>query len=305
MTVVLICFALAFSVVFLSLGSKRSFKMSSGSLVHSDSFQFCKTNLRFILWYIVQAGDTKYAAADIDDSHVRIWGPGEAVSPGSTMGGLITLMSYLLQLLPWMILLGYVGVIIFAIHILKIRYFTEPNKKYKYVTPTDKKRFSERKKMLRSLGPLMFLLYLLAYTGIWYINKNLPEEYIHLAVLWVAYTILSYANISIKEETSQMLSESEEAYIHETGHDVGSGRRALCGNAVALLVFCILYTQLKSFPFYGIWGIIAWTGTLLFSYPLYFFTEKNDNLEIIKGKKKFVFIVLLSWILVVFWLEMG
>lgn len=70
--------------------------------------------------------------------------------------------------------------------------------------------------MLRILGPLMFAMYLLAYTGIWYINRNLPEEYIHLAVLWVAYTILSYANISIKEETSQMLSESEEAYIHET-----------------------------------------------------------------------------------------
>lgn len=86
---------------------------------------------------------------------------------------------------------------------------------------------------------------------------------------------------------------------------MGFGRRALCGNAVALLVFCILYTQLKSFPFYGIWAIVAWTGTLLFSYPLYFFIEENDDLGIIKGKKKFVFVILLSWILVVFWLEMG
>jgi hypothetical protein len=72
MMIVLICFALASSVVFLSLGFKGSFKMSSESLVHSDYFQFCKTNTRFSSWYIVQAGDTKYAA-DIEDSHVRIW----------------------------------------------------------------------------------------------------------------------------------------------------------------------------------------------------------------------------------------
>jgi hypothetical protein len=123
----------------------------------------------------------------------------------------------------------------------------------------------------------------LAYTGIWYINGNLPGKYIHLAVLWVAYTILSYANISIKEKTSQMLSESEATHIHETGHDTGSGRKALCGNAIALLVLCVLYTQLKSLPFHGIWGTIAWTGILLFSYPLHFFAEKNNDLEIIKG----------------------
>jgi hypothetical protein len=72
MMTILICFALASSVVFLSLGLRGSFKLSSESLVHSDYVQFCKTNPRFSPWYIVQAGDTKYAA-DREDSQVRIW----------------------------------------------------------------------------------------------------------------------------------------------------------------------------------------------------------------------------------------
>lgn len=39
-------------------------------------------------------------------------------------------------------------------------------------------------------------------------------------------------------------------------------------NSVLLLLFCIAYTQVKIFPFHGVWGIIAWGLTLSTTYSL-------------------------------------
>lgn len=84
------------------------------------------------------------------------------------------------------------------------------------------------------------------------------------------------------------------------------GKKMLYVNAAVLLVFCILYTQLRSAPFYGIWGIIAWAGTLFVSYsPILLIKEEYKDREVPREKKVFVFSIFLSWILVFFWLELG
>lgn len=209
----------------------------------------------------------------------------------------------------WIILLLYIGIIASIIYIFKTYYLTKPSKRRKYLTLSEKEKLIKKKKLLRSTGPLVVILYVIAIVGIWYIQKSIQNELIHLLILSIAYMVLDYLNISIKEKTYRISPQLEIPENHEKReYDTRFGKRILYVNAIVLLVFCVVYTQIKNFPFYGIWGIIAWAGTLLFSYiPLLISVETYKNLDIFKEKekRKFAFIIILSWIFVFFWLKLG
>lgn len=207
----------------------------------------------------------------------------------------------------WIILLLYIGIIASIIYIFKTYYLTKPSKKQKYLTLSEKEKLILKKKLLRSTGPSVVILYVIAIVGIWYIQKSIQNELIHLLILSIAYIVLDYLNISIKEKTYQISPQLEMTENHEKKeYDTRFGKRVLYVNAIVLLVFCVVYTQIKNFPFYGIWGIIAWAATLLSSYiPLLISVETYKNLDIFKRKRKFVFIIILSWIFVFFWLKLG
>jgi hypothetical protein len=203
------------------------------------------------------------------------------------------------------ILLGYIGVPIFMVYILKIHYFVKPGEA-KYISPSELKNLKKKKKLLRSAGPLAVILYIVGIGGIWVFQHNVEYELIHLLILSISYMILDYLNFTLKEKTYRISPQAEYSNNYEQIEYNSSGKKLLYVNAAALLIFCVLYTQIKSFPFYGIWGVIAWAGTLLFSYvPGLVSVESYKELDIFKGKKKYVFIIFLSWIFVIFWLGLG
>lgn len=205
------------------------------------------------------------------------------------------------------ILLGYIGVIISVVIDLRNRFFPRPGENQKHLSSVERENLIRTRKVIRDIGPLMIILAALSYVMLWYIGRKPPLEYIYLWILMAVYMILSYFNIS---PTLRRYCTLPQVEMPERGkepkYDTRMGKRMLYANAAVLLVFCILYTQLRSAPFYGIWGIIAWAGTLFVSYtPLLFFREAYKDREIPGEKRFFAFSVLISWILVFFWLELG
>jgi hypothetical protein len=75
---------------------------------------------------------------------------------------------------------------------------------------------------------------------------------------------------------------------------------------VILLAFCIFYTQVNLFPFWGIWGIIAWASSILATYPVIplMSSDMFRELKVTEKKRGYIFIIILSWILAVFFLNM-
>ncbi|MGC1119962.1 MAG: hypothetical protein WBA22_02610 [Candidatus Methanofastidiosia archaeon] len=205
------------------------------------------------------------------------------------------------------ILLGYIGILIFMVYILKTHYFVKPSEA-KYFSLSEKKNLKKKKKLLRSAGPLAVILYILGIGCIWFFQNSVEYELIHLLILSISYMTLDYLNISIKEKTYHVSSQLEPPVDNEQiEQDISSGKNLLYVNAVVLLIFCVLYTQYESFPFYGIWGIIAWVGTLLFSYVPFLVSIEpyGKEMYIFKGWKKYVFAIFLSWVFVFFWLGLG
>ncbi|MGD2249601.1 MAG: hypothetical protein PVF58_14435 [Candidatus Methanofastidiosia archaeon] len=204
------------------------------------------------------------------------------------------------------ILLGYIGILIFMVYILKIHYFVKSGEA-KYVSLSELKNLKKKKKLLCSAGLLAVILYIGGIGGIWVFQKSVDYELIHVLILSISYMTLDYLNITLKEKTYRISSQLEHPKKYEQIEYNSSGKKLLYVNAVVLLIFCVLYTQYTSFPFYGIWGIIAWTGTLLFSYvPCLVSVEPySRELDIFQGKKKYVFIIFLSWVFVIFWVGLG
>jgi hypothetical protein len=165
------------------------------------------------------------------------------------------------------ILLGYIGVTISVVIDLRNRFFPRPGENQKHLSSAEKENLIRTQKVIRDIGPLMIILAVLSYVGLWYLGRKPPIEYIYLWILTAAYMVLSYFNISptLRRYCTLLQLEMPERG-KEPKYDTRMGKKMLYMNAAVLLVFCILYTQLRSAPFYGIWGVIAWIGTLFVSY---------------------------------------
>jgi hypothetical protein len=78
-------------------------------------------------------------------------------------------------------------------------------------------------------------------------------------------------------------------------------------NPVILLIFCIFYTQVKSFPFRGVWGVLAWAMAVLTTYPVapMMSSDMFKELKFTENKRGYIFILILSWIMAFIWLNIG
>ncbi|MBU7019669.1 MAG: hypothetical protein HXS41_01325 [Theionarchaea archaeon] len=217
-------------------------------------------------------------------------------------GGRITL-----NWLDFVIVIGYIGVIVLVVAGLKNRFFPRPGKDQEHPLSVEKEDLVGAQKGMRRMGPLMIVLGVLSYVLLWYLGTKPPIEYVHLLILMAAYMVLSSFDTSPKlryyfiSPQAETLEKGKESKL-----DLNMGRSILYVNAAVLLAFCILYAQLRSGPFHGIWGIIAWAGTLFFSYtPVLLVREEYTGRGVLREKRIFAFSIFLSWILVFFWLELG
>ncbi|MGC1123142.1 MAG: hypothetical protein WBA22_18825 [Candidatus Methanofastidiosia archaeon] len=101
-----------------------------------------------------------------------------------------------LNWLDFVILLGYIGVIVSVVIGLRNRFFPRPGERQKHLSSVEKENLIRAQKVIRDIGPLMIVLGILSYVMSWYLGRNLPIEYIHLWILIAAYMVLSYFNIS-------------------------------------------------------------------------------------------------------------
>lgn len=212
------------------------------------------------------------------------------------------------QLSSWIdvvILLGYTGVVISVINIVRTL-LSKSGQKREYL-PAEKAALAKTKKFCQSIGLAMIILAVLASVGIWYLRGGLPMEYIHLLVLLAMYTILGYLHISVREKTGQPLPLT----VSETRRKVKHTRNVKiiqCANAGVLLVFCWLYVGSKPYPFHGIWAILAWAGTLFLSYsPAFIAQEFSKTIPEFSGTEGILHVmsIPLSWVWVFWWLELG
>jgi hypothetical protein len=197
------------------------------------------------------------------------------------------------------ILLGYIGIIISVISISKEHISGKaPPQKKKYLTTAEKETFNNMKKLIRYL----VILSVLACIGIWFLKGGFPVKYVHLTILIVVNLILGYMRISLQEKSSRFPPPSELLKDRRKEDFPRNIKIIMCINALFLLLFCILLVHSRSAPFYGIWGIIAWAGTLLFSYSPVLIVR-----ELFKSERRLPYLLslFLSWIFVFFWLGLG
>ncbi len=197
------------------------------------------------------------------------------------------------------ILLGYIGIIISLITILKEHIIDKaPTQKKKYPTKAEKETLTNMKKLIR----YVIILCVLGCIGIWFLKGDFPAKYVHLAFLIVVNLFLGYIKISVQEKSSRFPSPPELQRDRRKGNFPRNIKIIMYINALVLLFFCVLFVHLKSAPFYGIWGIIAWAGTILLSYsPVVLVHELFES----EKRPPYLLSLPLSWIFVFFWLGLG
>jgi len=213
--------------------------------------------------------------------------------------------------------LGYIGVAVFIITIVRTL-LPGFHQKQKYVSAAEKETLIKTKEVLRYSGALPIVMGALVFAGFLYLEGNLPGSYVHFFVLAAAYMILYYTDLSIREKISRSpLPLGMPKNREEIRFLTKTFKKILDVNAVALLIFFIFHIQMKSAPFHRIWAIIAWAGTLVYMYPLallvdsfaFIFTRdthlwfdfRNPRVKRIAWG----IIILASWFLAFWWLELG
>jgi hypothetical protein len=198
---------------------------------------------------------------------------------------------------------GYLGIIFTMVSIFRKKICGRQDTiKREHLSTTERKSLIKIKRYLRSFTLLMIILCICGFTGLWYLQGSFSFQYFHLFILIITNLILGYINVSIKEKKSQFplpleLQKKPKHMKHPKIIGI-----IMCVNAIILLLFCIVFVHLRNAPFYGIWGVIAWAGTLLLSYSPFIVLH-----ELFQYEKEIIYIasIFLSWILVFFWLGLG
>lgn len=206
------------------------------------------------------------------------------------------------------ILLGYLGVVICLINLGRKYIMNSYEKsKQKY----NKETISNIKKGLLFIFLFAVVAGIFTYGGLWSIDAAPPFEYIHVLILTCAYIAISYLDFSLREKrvpASQKLPEKDLQKSKSKSQDIylATVKKIWYINPVILLVYCIFYTQVNPYPFWGIWGILAWATSVLATYPVvpllsYIFEE----LKVTEKKRGYIFLIIMSWIMAVFFLGVG
>jgi hypothetical protein len=162
--------------------------------------------------------------------------------------------------------LAYLGIIYLLIKIVR-RISFQSQKKPHYISGKQKTDLINKKQILRVFGPVMIIVAIGAYIGIWVLLDDLPSVFIHLLILMIAYLILEYIDVTIEDRVSRSPPHTEKILgEYEELRYKGIFKKLWYMNSILLLLFCLGYTQVKGFPFHGIWGIIAWSLTIVTTY---------------------------------------
>ena len=216
---------------------------------------------------------------------------------------LLTVPIFLLIDLVW---LGYIGVILMLAKVVR-RAFLQSQEDSHYVSARQKQILTERKQFLRLFAPTMILLYLLAYGGIWLITGHISVYYVHLLFIMVLFFVLRYTDISLEEKNLRVPPFMDETQKYEKSRYRGILKKIWYANTVPLLLFCIVYTHVKSFPFHGIWGVIAWGLTMatVYSAIWVFYVDSFREISVMNEKRFYLFSTIMSWIMTFVWLKFG
>lgn len=208
-----------------------------------------------------------------------------------------------LSMMDVAILLGYAGIAVSVVRLvrknLSARPIFQPPKR---LSSMERETLYRTKKYLRIIGLSVIVLCILAYAGIWYIERDLPFRYIHILILAIACLCVSYLNVLNEEKKSSFPSISELSQDHRRFKYPRNILIIQCVNAAILLVFCVLYVRSRSAPFHGIWGVIAWAGTLFLAYSPAAIAQELFGKE---KKINYALTIPLSWVLVIFWIGLG
>lgn len=202
------------------------------------------------------------------------------------------------------ILLGYLGVVYRLIKVVRKMSF-QSQKKFQYTSIKKKKEIINKKKILLLWGPVMIILTIGAYSGIWLLFGFLPTIFIHLFILMTAYFIFGYVEVTLEDRMTRSPPGIEESLERDAAlRYKGIFKKLWYVNAVLLLLFCIAYTQVKGFPFYGIWGIIAWSVAIFTTYSLVaaFSIDVFKEIMIPKERRFYICSIFISWIIAMYFL---
>jgi hypothetical protein len=203
------------------------------------------------------------------------------------------------------ILLGYIGVIISILNLGR-KYLQDSHEK-KSAQEYSEEMILHLKKILRLFFIVVLLAGIFAYVSLWSIYRPPPIELVHFLILADAYIAISYIDFSMREKSSHISSPEPQRSQESQDKYLAAVKKIWYVNPVILLVFCIFYTQVKSFPFRGIWGVLACAMAVLTTYPvaLMMSSDMFKELKFTEKKRGYIFILVLSWIMALFWLNIG
>ena len=158
------------------------------------------------------------------------------------------------------LVVGYLGVGVFVIHIVKT--FSSLSQKQKYLSAKEKEKLVQAKEALRYSGALTIIIGALAYAVLMYGEGTLSGSYLHFSILAAAYMILFYVYIALKEKTARApLPLETPENREEIRFLTKTYKKILDVNAGALFVFCMLYTRFEA-PSHSGLAVLAWAVAL-------------------------------------------
>lgn len=199
---------------------------------------------------------------------------------------------------------GYIGVAVYAGAIVR-KLSSRSSKKREYVSVRETEILLKFRKSLGLTIPIVVMLSVLALIGLWYLKGSISHEYIHFIILACAYLLLGYIDISTRKTLYQFAPIRKET--NQEKKNIGFVKALWYVNAVVLLIFCVSYTQLRDFPFHGIWGVLTWALALVMTYPAVPLLNSEIFREFVVSKQKIVYssTIVTSWIVAICFLPIG
>jgi len=215
----------------------------------------------------------------------------------------ISSLSIFESFINYFIFFGYLGIVLYILTIYKSHTKSTESLTYNMI-----QNFKRSKYVIKVILMLFFLFFIVLILIDNMLFNFILSEYYHLFILIIIYFILSYINISMKMR--KVYSYEDIVYKKE----MKSVKKiqfpkyynyVWYGNAMLLLIYCLIYVYMRSAPFYGIWAIIAWIGTLWSSYIPYYVIPEFMILNEKQTKVIIINCLFLSWIMVFFWSSLG
>lgn len=203
----------------------------------------------------------------------------------------------------------YTGAVIFAAAI--VRRVLRGNQ---YITAAERESLIRTKETIRYSGALTIVLGALAFAVLLY-AEGVLSPYLHFFIIAAVYVILVYGDFTVKEKIFRAPPPVGILPYEKATFLTATFKKVLDVNAVLLFMFCVVNT--RSYPFYGMWGVLAWATALACTYSsvvlidLFLFIDSKDpflsTFTYFKINKKMTqgIIIVMSWVLAYVLLQMG